>query len=534
MTNKIEDISQAELDALIHRVEEAIEHDLGLNSEDLVLLLNAIQTLAMVQSKLESKDVTLLKLKKLLGMVSSSEKRSPNTNRRRSTPNKTNKKPNQKKPEPKVVKHGHKTLKKGDPCPQPDCDKGKLYPTDPKITVRISGHAPFEATKHVCDRLRCNQCGTLYIAEVPEAVLNDGDLNQMYGYSARALMAINKFYSAEGYHHQQSLSAMMGHPVSASTVFDQVEYLANDAMPIIYQMKRDAAKSPKLLGDDTYHRILDKEPEIRPNRNGKGNRLRTGIYSSCIIAKTHDHHDIVIMETSLGHFGEAIDDILRHRPPDLPPPLLMSDALSSNTPTACDVLQCLCNAHGNRQFKDIESFFPEVTPIIDQYCKIWTYNRHTKENQMSDQERLLYHQKHSLPIMEAIKKWCEDQLQDETFEENSALGKAVRYFTKHYSGLCRFCHVPGAELDNNQTEQTLKITIRGRKTYMFFKTDNGAGVANVITSLIATAWRAGINVFEYLTDIQRYKDQVKASPELWVPYRYESTIKLIQEAKLAA
>lgn len=533
MTEKIEDIGQEELDALIHRVEEAIEHGLSLSSEDLTLLLNAIQTLAMVQSKLESKDVTLLKLKKLLGMVSSSERRNV-SNRRSSAKSKAIKKPSRKKPEPKVVKHTHKTLKKGDPCPQPDCDKGKLYPKDPKIAIRISGHAPFEATKHICDRLRCNQCGALYTAEVPEEVLNDGDLNQMYGYSARSLMAINKFYSGEGYHHQESLSSMMGHQVSASTVFDQVEYLANDATPIFYEMKRDAAKSVKFFGDDTFHRILDKEPEIRPNRNGKGQRLRTGIYSSCVIARTKDKHDIVIMDTSLGHFGEAIDDILRHRPPDLPPPLLMSDALSSNTPTACKVVQILCNAHGNRQFKDIESFFPEVTPIIDQYCKIWTYDRHTKDQQMSDQARLEYHQKYSLPIMEEIKRWCEAKLQDETFEENSALGKAIRYFTKHYLELCRFCWIPGAELDNNLTEQTLKIIIRGRKTYMFFKTDNGAGVANVIISLIATAWRAGVNVFEYLTDIQRYKDQVKASPELWVPYRYESTIKAICEAKIAA
>ena len=534
MADKVEEINQEELDALIKRVEEAIEHGLSLSSDDLILLLNAIQTLAVVQHKLENKDITLLKLKKLLGIVTSSEKRGGNRGSGSKPNSKGNKKPRTNKTEPKVVVHDFKDLKKGDACPDADCHEGKLYPYAPKALLRISGHAPFEATKHVCKRLRCNKCGKIYTAEPPKEVLNDGPINQMYGYSARALMALNKFYSGEGYNHQDNLTSMMGQRVSASTIFDQCENLANDAMPLFYQMIKDAAKAPDLFGDDTSHRILDKKPEVRPNRNGKGKRTRTGIYTSCIIAKTTEQQEIVLFKTNLGHLGEFLDEVLRYRPPDLSSPRLMSDALSCNSSTIVDVVQTLCNSHGNRQFKDIEGNYPEVTPIIDSYGKIWLNDRHTKDQKMSDQERLEYHRIHSLPIMEEIYQWCKSKLQDETFEENSALGKAVQYFTNHYPGLCQFCLIPGAAIDNNRTEETLKIIIRGRKTYMFFKTENGAGVANVITSLIATAWRCGINVYEYLTDIQRYKNQVKASPELWVPYRYEETMKSIQEAELAA
>ena len=121
------------------------------------------------------------------------------------------------------------------------------------------------------------------------------------------------------------------------------------------------------------------------------------------------------------------------------------------------MVQTLCNTHGNRQFKDIEANYPEVTPIIDEYSKIWFHERHTKEQKMSNQKRLEYHRTHSLPIMERIKRWCESKLQDETFEENSALDKVVRYFIKHYPGLCQFCWIPGAAIDNNRTEETLKI-----------------------------------------------------------------------------
>ncbi len=534
MTDNTEEISKEELDALLRRMEEAIEHGLALSSDDLILLMNAIQTLTSVQTELQNNNVTLHKLKKLLGIVTSSEKRNTGTGGTRKKP-KGKKKPPRKNAKPKVVVCNHKDLKKGDQCPNPNCGgKGKVYPFRVKISTRVSGHSPYEEIEYHRERLRCNLCHTVFTAPLPDDVLFEGPDGQMYEYPARSLMAMDKFYSGEGYNHQENLTSMLGRRVSSSTAFDQCENLANDATPIFNQIKRDAAKAPNLLGDDTPHRILDKEPEVRPNRNGKGKRLRTGIYTSCLIANTANNEEIVLMETSLGHFGEAVDNVLKLRPSELPPPILMSDALSSNKPLVCEVVQSLCNTHGNRQFKDIEHIYPEVTPIIDDYGKIWVFNGHTKEQNMTDQQRMEYHRKHSLPIMQKILRWCQEKLQDKTFEENSSLGKAVHYFINHFDGLCRFCWIPGVLIDNNRTEETLKIAIRGRKTYMFFKTDIGAGVANILTSLIATAWRAGINVFEYLNDIQRYNDQVRASPELWVPYRYEATIKAIRDAKLAA
>ena len=534
-STSIEEIDHKQLASLIDRVEEAIEHGLSLSADDLLLLLNAIQTLATVQEKLESKDVTLLKLKKLLGMVTSSERRNNNSgsNRSRRSTSST-RKPRTKQPSTKEEKHTHESLKKGDPCPEPHCEKGKVYSTRPKTFIRVSAHAPYESTKHILETLRCNLCRTEFTAQVPESVLNDGNINQEYGYSARSLMAINKFFSGQGYNHQDNLSTLMGHRVSASTNFDHCEYLANDSMPVFYQMMKEAALSDQLMGDDTSHRILGQKPEERANRNGKGKRLRTGIYSSCLIAKTEKNQEIVLFETSLGHLGEFIDKIMRKRPLNLPPPRLMSDALSSNNSTIVDLIKGLCNAHSRRQFCDIEDRYPEVKHILDRYDLIWKNEEHIKQESMSKMDRMRYHKTHSFPIMDEILNWCNTHLDDDTLEENGALGKAIKYFVKHFHGLTEFCRTPGVPIDNNRTEETLKIVIRGRKSYMFFKTVNGADVANVLTSLIATAWRAGINVYQYLIDLQRYKESVKSNPENWVPYRYEATIAVLHENKKAA
>jgi len=48
----------------------------------------------------------------------------------------------------------------------------------------------------------------------------------------------------------------------------------------------------------------------------------------------------------------------------------------------------------------------------------------------------------------------------------------------------------------------------------------GATIGDVITSVIATGSEAGINIFDYITTLQREKEQVKANPENYLPWNY--------------
>ena len=100
------------------------------------------------------------------------------------------------------------------------------------------------------------------------------------------------------------------------------------------------------------------------------------------------------------------------------------------------------------------------------------------------------------------------------------MGKAIRYFIKHYDGLSCFCRVEGVKLDNNAIEAMLKIVVRDRKNALFHKTLLGATIGDVITSMIATGSEAGCNVFEYFTLLQREQDKVKTSPESYLPWNY--------------
>ena len=76
------------------------------------------------------------------------------------------------------------------------------------------------------------------------------------------------------------------------------------------------------------------------------------------------------------------------------------------------------------------------------------------------------------------------------------------------------------KIDNNRIESMLKIVVRDRKNAMFHKTQLGATIGDVITSMIATGGESGINVFDYFTTLQREALQVKITPEKYLPWNY--------------
>ncbi len=530
MTTTFTDIDNEALDALIERVTEAKEHELALSPEDCQLLLDALLTLANLQENIASKDVTIHKLKKLVGLVKSSEKLDELVKQSRRTtkgkkpkngkPGKTDK-PVTRKVKAKVVQHPLEQLTKGGDCPE--CHIGKLTKYEPASFLRIAGQSPFVPEQHVMERLRCNACGAYFTAPLATEVLADGDAQQKYGYSARTLMAISKYYAGTPFYRQGSLQGILGVSITASTIFDQTEYVANAINPVFKQLKLAAGNATHYYIDDTTHRILDQTSVIKKQRNSDKERIRTGVYSSGMIATTATDQQIVLFETNIGHAGEFLDSILASRDKTSPPPLIMSDALASNRPSGKrEHVQSLCNSHARRQFVDVLSHFPEeVEDILDRYGEIWAHDNTTKEQVMDDEQRRAYHEKYSLPIMEGIREWGYQHQIDGSVEENSGLGKALRYFEKHYDGLVRFCTVPGAKLDNNLMEAELKLVVRDRKNAMFHKTQSGASIGDVITSMIATASWAGINVFDYFNTLQREQEAVKLNPENYLPWNYQ-------------
>ena len=56
----------------------------------------------------------------------------------------------------KRIEVPHPSLEPGDACPE--CGKGTVYQKPPAIVVRITGHAPLQATRYELEKLRCHLC----------------------------------------------------------------------------------------------------------------------------------------------------------------------------------------------------------------------------------------------------------------------------------------------------------------------------------------------------------------------------------------
>lgn len=528
--SKFREITDAELDALIERVNEAIAHNLSLSLDDLRLLLDALVMLAHLQERLADHDITLQKLRKLAGIVKSSEQlkdvvpeaaQSPSSRRRK-------KKPAAKTQPPPVIHqrchHPLEGLVAGQQCPE--CLRGKLYKFEPAVVLRISGQTPLTSTQHSLQRLRCNTCGAYFTADLSAEAKQDGTAEQQYGHSARALMGIQKYFMGAPFYRQQTLQQLLGFPVSASTVFDQCEHLANALQPVFTELVRLSGNAVHYYLDDTTNRILTQGAVEKPDRRTGKLKQRTGIYTSGVIATLVDGPLCILYQTNVGHAGEWLDEILTTRPPTAPPPLIMCDALSRNRPSVLDEYHlALCNTHGRREFVEIATRFPEpVTRVLTEYKRIWVHEEQCHALSLSPAQRLAYHREHSLPVMERIRDWGRQQLDTEVVEANSGLGKAIQYFTNHFSGLTAFCRLEGAAIDNNVMEQALKLIIRGRKNALFFKTPAGAAIADVITSVVATAYQAQVNAFDYLVVVQRHRQEVRRHPERWLPWNYQQNL----------
>jgi hypothetical protein len=129
--------------------------------------------------------------------------------------------------------------------------------------------------------------------------------------------------------------------------------------------------------------------------------------------------------------------------------------------------------------------------------------------------------------MNALRVWLNNQLLFHLVEDNSGLGEATRYMLRHWDALTKFLSVVGAPIDNSLCEQAIKVAIRHRRNSLFYKTFKGAQVGDCLMSLIHTAAKNNINIFDYLNALQRNQKAVQENPASWLPWNYQSTLNNI-------
>jgi hypothetical protein len=401
----------------------------------------------------------------------------------------------------------------GDQCPL--CPKGKLYSLgEPGVEVRIVGRAPLEATVYELDKWRCNLCGKVFTAPLPEEAGKE-----KYDETAGAMVALLKYGGGLPFHRLEMLQDSLGVPFPASTQWEIVEKTADQIHPVYRELMRQAAQGEILQNDDTTMKILAN----LQNNDPQDPNSRKGSFTTGVLA-VQEERRMALFFTGPKHAGENMEKLLKQRAAGLSPPIQMCDALSRNLPKDFETLLANCLTHARRNFVDLVPSFPEECRyVIEALAKVYHHDKIAKQEGLSADLRLQFHQAHSGSVMERLKEWLQTQTNERKVEPNSSLGKAIAYMLKHWEPLTLFLRVPGAPLDNNLCEQVLKQAILHRKNSLFFKTEHGAYIGDLFMSLIYTCRLNRVNPFHYLTTLQKHSSELFKNPRKWLPWNYLQT-----------
>lgn len=407
------------------------------------------------------------------------------------------------------VRCEHATLRAGQPCPDAPCS-GHLYNTNaPSIFIRLTGQPVVGATRYDRTVLRCSACQTRFTAPLPDEVPTE-----KYDATADVAIALAKYSAGLPFYRLARLQSAFGVPLPESVQWERVEAVADAVHPVFLHLQRLAATGEVLYADDTGVKILACLQENK--RRAKGER--TGTHTTGIVSRV-GAHQIAIYRSGRAHAGENVGRLLGARPAELCSPVQIGDALSRNWSHAFTVVVAKCLAHARRHFVDIQEAFPEECKrVLDDLAAI--YRNDAATDGKTQAERLAYHQEHSAPVMAGLRVWIERQFSERLVEPNSSLGKALTYMLTHWSGLTRFLEDGRAPLDTNAVERILRLAVLNRKNSLFYRTEHGAAVGDVITSLVQTCALNGVRAWDYLLALVRNARAVRARPEAWLPWTY--------------
>ena len=451
----------------------------------------------------------------------------------------------------------HPSLQAGDDCPH--CAQGPVYAwVRPATVIRFAAQMPVQAKIYERQQLRCHLCGQLFTAPLPEDAGGE-----KYDPSVGILIALLKYGRGLPFNRLSELHASVGIPLPPGTQWKLVEELADILQPVYEELVRQAAQGEVLYHDDTVNRILSlmgkrraatlaaqeasggKEAApvgaeaispgveaispggkaVSPGGKAGLDPKRTGIFTSGIVS-TWEGHQAVVFFTGRQHAGENLRDVLDFRSKEREPPIQMCDPLSRNMPADLQTILANCLAHGRRQFADVADYFPqECSYVLHALKEVYKNDELTRRDELSPEERLKFHQTHSKPVLEGLRQWLQRQFDERLVEPNSALGGAITYLLRHWDPFTLFLRKAGAPLDNNLCERALKKVILHRKNSLFYKTENGADIGDLFTSLIHTCELGGFNPLDYFHQLVRHQGALTRNPAAWMPWNYRQTVE---------
>lgn len=122
-------------------------------------------------------------------------------------------------------------------------------------------------------------------------------------------------------------------------------------------------------------------------------------------------------------------------------------------------------------------------------------------------------------IMDGMEKWMWDTHKT---TPSDLLGKAIDYAYKLWPRMRNYTLDVRYHLDNNDVERGQRLSVLGRKNYLFSQNDHGAEENAIFYSFIGSCERVSLNPLEWLTDVlDKLRDDMDEDGLVQLlPYKY--------------
>ena len=225
---------------------------------------------------------------------------------------------------------------------------------------------------------------------------------------ANAMVALLRFEFGVPHHRLAKIQERKGMGLPVANQDKMIQQVAYSLGPIYDELIKFAANGELLHSDDTRMKIL------RSLQAGEDPRLKKT--QTTVILSRVGMRNVTLYFTGGAQAGANVSAILSKRDDSLTKPTHMSDGLAANKVTH-PVEDARCLDHARRKFWEIQdSFNEECSYVLSELGKVYSNDQKTRE--MSAEDRLVFHQKESLPVMSDLKAWMLTKIEKKEVEPN--------------------------------------------------------------------------------------------------------------------
>jgi transposase len=122
---------------------------------------------------------------------------------------------------------------------------------------------------------------------------------------------------------------------------------------------------------------------------------------------------------------------------------------------------------------------------------------------LAPDKRLAIRKEQSAPVVEALRRWRDEQLDSGEVHDGTPIRRALNYGRNHWDALTHFLQDGKIPIHNNRSELELRRLVVGRANWLFVGSDESAEWTCTFVSLVASCQLHGLDPEGYLRDLFR-------------------------------